>query len=110
MKQKMDCKEFEKLIPAFIKRKLGYRQLRRFMEHALSCGECKEELTIQFLVSEGMARLEEGGAFDLQKEMALRMQEAGNKIRVHNAVRYVGIMSLILVVLALAVILFVLSL
>ena len=32
------------------------------------CPGCKEELVIQFLVTEGMQRLEDGDAFDLQRE------------------------------------------
>lgn len=86
----MDCKEFEKWIPAFIGNELGYRQLKKFMEHVNNCPECKEELTIQFLVSEGMVRLEDGSAFDLQKELSLRMQEADRQMRMHNIFKYAG--------------------
>ena len=80
----MDCKEFEKLIPDFIARKLDYPTLKRFSEHMESCGECKEELTIQFLVTEGIHRLEDGNAFDLQAELELRLSEARQEIRSHS--------------------------
>lgn len=58
-KEDTECKEFEKLIPGFIGRKLDFPTLKRFYEHWERCGECREELSIQFLVAEGMQRLEE---------------------------------------------------
>lgn len=86
----MDCKEFERLIPGFIKGQLDYRTLRKFSEHMEGCAECKEELVIQFLVIEGMVHLEEGNAFDLQKELDIRLHEARRRIRIHDSFIYVG--------------------
>ena len=40
---------------------------------------------IQFLVTEGMQRLEDGDAFDLQRELELRLAEAKRKVRFHMA-------------------------
>ncbi|MED9902809.1 MAG: zf-HC2 domain-containing protein [Lachnospiraceae bacterium] len=87
----MDCMEFEKLTPAFVANNLDYKELKRFLAHAESCPECREELTIQVLISEGMARLEEGSAFDLQKELDRRMQEAERRIRMHKTFKYAAI-------------------
>ncbi|MDE6129738.1 MAG: zf-HC2 domain-containing protein [Lachnospiraceae bacterium] len=87
----MDCKEFERKIPAFVANALEYKELKNFLSHVEGCAECREELTIQVLISEGMARLEEGSAFDLQREMMLRMQEAEKSIRLHRMFRYIGI-------------------
>ena len=86
----MDCKEFEKKIPAFVANALDYRESKQFLAHVERCAECREELTIQVLISEGMARLEEGSAFDLQKELRRRMQEAEKHIRLHRMFRYIG--------------------
>lgn len=87
----MNCKEFEKWIPAFISQEMDYRKLKSFKEHFKSCPGCKEELVIQFLVTEGMARLEEGSAFDLQKELDRRMEEAERKVRFHHSFLYAGL-------------------
>jgi len=87
----MDCKEFEKLIPDFISQKLDYPGLLRFREHMEHCEDCKEELTIQFLVTEGIQRLEDGNAFDLQKELRLCQEEARRKIHFHDAFLRVGV-------------------
>ncbi|MCD7835791.1 MAG: zf-HC2 domain-containing protein [Lachnospiraceae bacterium] len=77
----MDCKKAEKMIPNFIEHKLNYFELKEFDEHLKHCADCNEELVIQFLVSEGMQRLEEGDAFDLQKELDTRLSEAGRKLK-----------------------------
>ena len=79
----MNCKEFEKNIPDFIAGKLDFQTLEEFGEHMKECPGCKEELVIQFLVTEGMQRLEDGDAFDLQKELEIRLAEAKRKVRFH---------------------------
>ena len=72
----MDCKQVEKMIPQFLDDDLTTEELREFMEHIENCTDCKEELTIEFLVSEGLVRLENGAVFDLQRNCrsALRLQ------------------------------------
>lgn len=87
----MNCKEFEKLIPGFIEDKLDYSAMKRFCEHLEQCDNCREELVIQFLVTEGVQRLEDGRAFDLQKEMDLRLNSIKLKIRVHGNMIKLGI-------------------
>lgn len=87
----MDCKEFEKQIPDFINRKLDFLTLKSFRAHMEECDNCREELVIQFLVSEGIQRLEGGDAFDLQKELDLRLAEAERKVRFHDAFLRVGV-------------------
>ena len=79
----MNCKEFEKNIPDFIAGKLDFLTLQEFGEHMRECPGCKEELVIQFLVTEGMQRLEDGDAFDLQRELDIRLTEAKRKVRFH---------------------------
>ena len=80
MEEYLDCKECERLIPDFIEGNLEYFALKHFCDHIKSCQECKEELTIQFLVTEGMARLEDGDAFDLNRELDKRLEEAKRRI------------------------------
>ena len=89
-KEGMDCKEFESLIPDFIGRKMDYPTLKSFSEHIGKCEDCKEELVIQFLVSEGIQRLEDGNAFDLQSELDARLEETRHRIKFHNWFLYVG--------------------
>lgn len=87
----MDCKEFEWLIADFIDRKLDYPALKRFCGHMDHCENCREELVIQFFVTEGVQRLEDGGAFDLQKELDQRLEEARHELRLHDGFLRLGI-------------------
>lgn len=94
----MNCKEFEKQIPDFIGDKLSFIQLQEFTAHANECPVCKEELVIQFLIDKGLARLEEGSAFDLQKEIDIRMKDAAAKIHFHERfLRFEEVSSFILI-------------
>lgn len=87
----MNCKEFERLVPDFIDDRLDYSSMKRFSEHMQQCDNCREELVIQILVTEGVQRLEDGRAFDLQKEMERRMSRIKRKIRIHGNMIRLGI-------------------
>ena len=87
----MTCKEFEKKITAFVTNELPDRELKHFLEHMDNCPDCKEEVTIQILVLEGMVRLEDGGAFDLQEEISKRMEEARRRIRMHEMMKFISV-------------------
>ena len=84
----MDCKEVIKMIPDFLNHKLNSRELRDFLDHIEECKECKEELSIQFLVQEGMARLEEGNTFDLQKEFDWMMEDARRRMKIREVLHF----------------------
>lgn len=77
----MNCKEVEKMIPLFLEDDLDTEDLRGFLEHIEKCKECKEELSIQFLVSEGLARLESGNAFNLQHELKVQTENAEHNLK-----------------------------
>lgn len=87
----MECREFEKLVPDFIEKKLDYQTLKRFREHYDTCEECKEELAIQFLVTEGLNRLEEGSAFDLQHELNRQLEDTRKIINTNKVILHVGL-------------------
>lgn len=72
----MNCKDTEKMIPAFLQDDLSGKELRQFIEHIDSCKECMEELSIQFLVAEGLERLESGNNFNLKNALAEKMAGA----------------------------------
>lgn len=87
----MDCKDFLTLIPDFLDDKLNIRNTKRFLEHSEVCEECKEELRIQYLVTEGSIRLEDGDSFDLNKELELKLEMSRKSIkkrRIANIVVY----------------------
>lgn len=102
----MNCKEFVKLIPDYVDGKLDYGELKQFSEHMQTCPDCKEELVIQFLVTEGIKRLEDGKAFDLNKELAERMEQAQKRIEKNGKILKLGI-SLEAISIAMFVVIFI---
>ena len=78
----MDCTSAERKIGSFLSGELDERDTEEFVGHIEQCGACMEELAIQYLISEGMHRLEDGGAFDLNKE--LKEMLLWTKRRVHR--------------------------
>ena len=98
----MNCKRFEGLIPDFVDKKLDYATTKLFLEHMNCCTQCKEVLNIQFLVNEGLVRLEEGEAFDLQKEMHELLGTARKKIRTHERFLKHGRVAELIVMLVIA--------
>ncbi len=85
----MTCKEAEKMIPLFLEDDLDTDDLREFMEHIDQCEECKEELSIQFLVSEGLLRLEAGNVFDLKSELKFWMEASENALRRRESLQWI---------------------
>ena len=77
----MTCKEAEKLIPIFLDDDLDNKDLAEFIEHIDNCPECKEELTIQFLVKTGMQRLEDGNTFNLKQELFILIKDAKKRLK-----------------------------
>jgi len=77
----MTCKEAEKLIPLFLDDDLDNKDLAEFIEHIDNCPECKEELTIQFLVKTGMQRLEDGNTFNLKQELLILIKNAKKRLK-----------------------------
>lgn len=86
----MECKEAERLIRKFIDDELDYGESIEFMEHIHACENCREELAIQFLVTEGMANLEQGSVFDLQGELNRRLDNMEKRIRMNENLRYLS--------------------
>lgn len=84
----MNCKETEKKIPSFLQDELDGSKLEEFIEHVENCSECKEELSIQFLVAEGLERLERGNNFNLQEELLMKLEGAEHRINVHRMLLY----------------------
>lgn len=80
----MDCKDYERQIPGFIEGSLDYKTQKRFCAHIKQCKSCMEELSIQFLVTEGVHRLESGNAFDLQGDLDQLLAQADRRIRRHQ--------------------------
>ena len=86
----MTCKEAEKLIPYFLDDDLDNKELSEFISHIDSCPECKEELTIQFLVKTGMQRLEDGNTFNLKQELLILLKDAKKRLRLRKQLLFIS--------------------
>ncbi len=86
----INCDEAQKLIPEFLDDDLDNQELAEFLGHIDACPECKEELTIQFLVKVGMQRLEDGNTFNLSRELDILLSESKKKL---SARRYLVLLS-----------------
>ncbi len=106
----MTCKDAEKLIPYFLEDDLDNRELSEFLYHMDNCPECREELTIQFLVRVGMQRLEDGNTFNLSSELNRLLFESKKRLGVRKSLVFasfvlqlaVAFLSITCLVLALA--------
>lgn len=102
----MTCKEAEKEIPLFLEDSLDEEKLAEFVGHIKRCKECEEELAIQYLTVEGLARLEEGASFSLDEELAIKLSQADRRIRFDRRVERVcrHVEALAILVLGVAVV------
>ncbi len=55
----MDCMTFNKDIDAFIHDRLDDDELNGFLNHLKTCRSCAEELEVNYIVQEGIVRLED---------------------------------------------------
>ena len=86
----MDCNTAQKLIPEFLDDDMDNQELSDFLSHVDACPECKEELTIQFLVKVGMQRLEDGNTFNLSSELDNLLADSKKKL---SARKYLVLLS-----------------
>lgn len=100
----MDCKKATKVIPAFIKDELSVKETELLLMHMEQCPECKEELTIQLLVSEGLLSLEEGKEFDLNREIKNKIFQAKRRIKWHKKIKLAGLFAGFVLMFALIVV------
>lgn len=102
-KREYNCKDVNSKMSSFIKKDLQGLELKRFMAHADVCEECKEELSIQFLISEGLKQLEkDDNYFNLQKRLEDRLTQCRREIVVRD--RLVLFMTIVVVISLVAVI------
>lgn len=82
------------MIPAYLEDSLDAKDLQAFLEHIDNCADCSEELSIQFLITEGLSTLSTGDSYDLQTAMTDKVRESHRDINVHNRlvmVRNIGV-------------------
>ena len=87
----MDCKEFRGLIRAFLDDSLDEFRLAEFLDHYDECEDCRDELRIQYLIYEGLERLESGDTFDVDKDLAHLMEQQKTLLTMRRGVEKTAI-------------------
>ena len=83
----MECRDYRKEYRDFLEDTLAERETEKLLKHLAGCNACMEELRIQYLLIEGMKRLESGGTFDINSDfermLGMRRKRAtrGRKLR-----------------------------
>lgn len=72
-KEKITCKEAQKLVIPYIEEQLCDTDLRRFIRHIKDCRECREELETYYIVYKGLMQLDE------KEELPMNIIEALNE-------------------------------
>lgn len=70
----MDCKETRRSIRKFLKDEMDDNTAYEFVEHIHSCSECMEELTVEYLLFEGIRRLENADDIDVKSELEEKLK------------------------------------
>lgn len=72
----MNCIECKKKIKDFLNDSLNTRQTVDFVNHVNECPECMEELSVDFLVNEGLKRLDSATSFNLEEELKEKLEKS----------------------------------
>ena len=93
----MECKEVQKNIHSFINDELDSKDCLAFIEHIRKCPNCKEELSIEFLVVTGLQRLDDAEAFDLQKELTEKIKKNEENAMQRKKMSRIGFLFIIFI-------------
>ena len=101
----MECKEFTGLIPDFLHDALDETKLSEFLSHVDECENCMDELRIQYLIYEGLERLETGATFDADKDLSEWMKEERIRLRHRTGIKKTAIAAEIMTTAAFLIVL-----
>lgn len=94
----LTCKEAERKLPKYLNENISDEDALELIEHIENCPECKEELTIQHMVSVGLNNLDEIIDLNVDYELGKRKREAVRRIhkkditeRVYLGILFVGV-------------------
>ena len=78
---KISCKIIEKRIQQYLNNELSPYEMQVFLDHIKECPDCKEELTIRYMISEGLMKAEQNNEYDLLHGLEDKMASSYKKIR-----------------------------
>lgn len=84
----MTCKETKAHIQAFINKEIGLRDVGEFLEHLDECASCRDELETEFLIKEGLTRLEAGEVFNFEKDLQNLLNSQQKRVNLFSWLKY----------------------
>ena len=103
----MECKEFAGLIHDFLHDGLDENKLSEFLTHVDECENCRDELRIQYLIYEGLERLETGATFDVDRDLSEWMETERTRLAHRTGIKKAAIASEIMTIAAFLIVLWV---
>ncbi len=83
----MECREAQRCVQAFLKDELDRRTAEKFVEHVQDCDECMEELTIEYLLLEGISRLENADDIDVRSELEEKLDRVRHRKKMYSRLK-----------------------
>ena len=80
----MDCINYRMYMLPYLKHELSVKKTWGLLSHVEECAECKEELKVQYLVMEGMKRLEYGGTFNLENDFEKSLKASAKECNMRD--------------------------
>ena len=106
MKKDFTCRDYKYFIQDFLKENLDNDSSAKLLKHINHCDECKGEMRAQFLVFEGLKRLESGTGFNLYQDFEVMLENRSVQCsRINTARRIFTTVFVVLVALAVLVLL-----
>ena len=102
-RNELTCKDVEKMVASYVDEELDINELEAFMSHVETCANCREELSIQFLVSTGLKSLEAGNNFDLNYELLESIEHSKKKVQKKRMFQKIVSGTIIIVVVSVCV-------
>ena len=107
----MECKDFHLLINDFLDEKIeNEKTIERFVEHASSCNDCKEELEMFLAVKEGIGDMDsDSNKFDynFDKKVNKLIKYYNDEIKKNRFIKKMcrGILLLVLIIIIIILVL-----
>lgn len=106
----IECNVCEKMIGGFLNDNLSVYDMDLLLHHIDGCASCMDELTIQYLVTEGFLNVEKSGDYNLVEALDRKLNFSKRKvekyfIKMNTLMLFFGIL-LLLSIMVIAIILF----
>ncbi len=106
MKKNLDCRDYQYEIQSLLNDKLNNSKRIDLLKHIDECEKCFDETKTQYLIREGLKRLENGENFNLDEDFKKMIKEKKNdSVRIYKSVRFIAILFSILLIYALLILL-----